>query len=133
MRARAHASYRGTFARQLKCFVVTPLRKVICASLLREARYAPTNYALSLLSFPYIHFENPAHSLDRAHIVHQGTIRKITAIANGSFYGRGFRNGSVFRPLPSSFHPLSRCNRRRPRLAACKGATNRTKEPRAII
>jgi len=65
-------------------------------------------------------FQNGAIILSR--ILHQGTIRKTLAIANGSSHERGFANPrSLFSaPLP-------------PQVPACKGATNRTKEPRAII
>lgn len=71
--------------------------------------------------FPYIRLSKRDHYY-LSRILHQGTIRKIPAIANGSSHGFGSpRSLFIAPPPPSSQAP------------ACKGATNRTKEPRAII
>lgn len=100
---------------------VNVIRRLLCFGV----RYASTNYALSPPVIPiYSTFKTqPLSYRVYIYILHQGTIRKIPAIANGSSHGRGFASsGSLFSALPSA-----------QTIPACKGATNRTKEPRAII
>lgn len=91
-----------TFSAPLPHYV-NVIRRLLCPGV----RYAPTNYALSPLVVP-IYSTFKTRPLSYRVILHQGTIRKTPAIANGSSHGRGFASPrSLFiAPPPLRRRPL---------------------------